>query len=156
MADYLPAYLVAPNYEPPAFDATIAQSLVKPERAARKAKRRTAERKFTLSRAQVRQRVFDREKGRCQRCRRAVSFDVSAWKDERAQVNENPPRSRGGDPLDPKACELTCRRCHFGGPSGAHAPTAARMKQVVRASGRAVSRPSTRSAEAMRAEPDGG
>ena len=127
MGDYIPAYQVAANYEPHAFDPVVAKALQKPERAARKAKTRRAERKFTLTRAQVRQRVFDREKGRCQRCRRKVSFDVAAWKDERAQVHENPPRSLGGDPLDPAQCELTCRACHFGGPSGAHAPTAVRM-----------------------------
>lgn len=103
------------------------KQLMKPERAARKAKTRKAERTRALSRSQVRDIVFRRERGKCQRCRRDVSFDVYPWKDERAQVNENPPRSLGGNPLDPAQCELTCRKCHFGGPSGAHAPTAERM-----------------------------
>jgi hypothetical protein len=99
----------------------------KPERAARKAKKEAAKRGHRLTRKQVCQIVFRRERGKCQRCGRAVSFDVHPWKDERAQVNEPQLRSRGADPLDPKQCELVCRRCHFGGPSGAHAPTAARM-----------------------------
>lgn len=101
----------------------------KPERAVRKAKQRKAERSRRLTRAQVREIVFIRERGRCQRCRVPVSFDVAAWKDEHAQVNEPLPRSLGGDPLDPKQCELVCRKCHYGGPSGAHAPTKARMTQ---------------------------
>jgi 5-methylcytosine-specific restriction endonuclease McrA len=100
----------------------------KPERAARKAAKRKTERRHQLTRAQVRQIVFHRAKGKCERCRRAVSFDVHPWKDERAQVNERIPKSRGGDPLDPIVnTELVCRRCHFGGPSGAHAPTKERM-----------------------------
>lgn len=100
----------------------------KPERAERKAKKKKAERVRALTRAQVRQIVFTRAHGRCERCQRCVSFDVLPYKDERAQVNENPPRSLGGDPLDPNQCELTCRACHFGGPSGAHAPTPERMR----------------------------
>jgi hypothetical protein len=75
MADYIPAYLVA---QP------------KPERATRKAAKRKAARTFTLTRAQVRQLVFAREKGHCQRCRVPVSFDVAAWKDERAQSQREP------------------------------------------------------------------
>ena len=102
--------------------------LPKPERAARKAAKRRTERRRTLTRAQVRHLVFTRAKGRCQRCRRPVSFDVAAWRDDRAQVNENPPKSLGGDPLNPACCELVCRACHFGGPSGAHAPSKERMK----------------------------
>jgi 5-methylcytosine-specific restriction endonuclease McrA len=104
-------------------------SLPKPERAERKAEKRLIERARKLTRKQVCQIVFQRKKGKCERCGRKVSFDVSAWKDERAQVNELIPRSRGGDPCSPEGCELVCRKCHFGGPSGAHAPTPARMKK---------------------------
>lgn len=105
----------------------------KPERAARKAAKRKTQATRRLTRAQVRTIVFTRAKGKCERCSRPVSFDVAAWKDERAQVNERVPRSRGGDPLDPVTnTELVCRACHFGGPSGAHAPTAARMARVKR------------------------
>jgi 5-methylcytosine-specific restriction endonuclease McrA len=104
-------------------------SLPKPERAERKAEKRLEERLRKLTRKQVCQIVFQRKKERCERCGRKVSFDVAAWKDERAQVNDIKPRSLGGDPLDPNNQELTCRKCHFGGPSGAHAPTPARMKK---------------------------
>jgi hypothetical protein len=58
-----------------------------------------------------------------------VSFDVAAWRDDRAQVNETTPRSLGGDPLKLSDCELVCKKCHFGGPSGAHAPRKDRMVQ---------------------------
>jgi hypothetical protein len=105
------------------------KDLIKPERAARKAKEQREARQFRLSRKQVCQRVFKLKKGRCERCRRKVSFDVHAWKDDRAQVNDIVPRSLGGNPLDVKNQELTCRKCHFGGPSGAHAPTPARMER---------------------------
>lgn len=99
----------------------------KPERAARKAAKRKADRTFRLTRAQVRSLVYNRTHGRCERCQRGVSFDVAAWRDDRAHVNETTPRSLGGDPLKLSDCELVCRKCHFGGPSGAHAPTKARM-----------------------------
>jgi 5-methylcytosine-specific restriction endonuclease McrA len=99
----------------------------KPERAARKAKKKEAEQKHRLTRKQVCQIVYRRERGKCQRCGRDVSYDVHAWKDERAQCNDIVPRGKGGNPLDPDNQELTCRKCHFGGPSGAHAPTPARM-----------------------------
>jgi 5-methylcytosine-specific restriction endonuclease McrA len=122
MADYIPAYQVAPNYQRPELKA-----VPKTYRAERKAKKRKAERAFSLTRAQVRVIVMDRAKGCCERCGRKVGFDVAPYLDHHAQVNENPPRSLGGDPLDPAQCELLCRKCHFSGPSGAHAPTAERM-----------------------------
>jgi hypothetical protein len=99
----------------------------KPERAARKAAKRQQQQQHRLTRAQVRQIVFRRAKERCERCQRRVSFDVAAWRDDRAQINEPQMRSKGANPLDPDQCELVCRACHFGGPSGAHAPTADRM-----------------------------
>lgn len=100
----------------------------KPERAARKKAVKRGERERRLTRKQVRALVYAREMGRCQRCRRSVSFDVYPWRDERAEINEPGCRSKGADPLDPKQCELVCHACHFGGPSHAHAPTKARMK----------------------------
>lgn len=108
----------------------------KPERAARKAAKRKAERSHRLTRAQACAIVWRREGGtedrdaRCERCRRPVSRDVAGWKDERAQFNERIPRSLGGSDVDPSNIELTCRACHFGGPSGAHAPTAERMEHA--------------------------
>lgn len=105
----------------------------KPERAVRKAKKKKAERSRALTRKQACAIVWRREGGtddrdaRCQRCTVRVSRDVAAWRDNRAQFNELVPRSKCGSPTDPTNIELTCRACHFGGPSGAHAPTAARM-----------------------------
>lgn len=65
----------------------------KPERAARKAATRRQARTFTLTRAQVRKIVFDRAKGHCERCGRVVSFDVYPYKDDHAEVHEDPPRT---------------------------------------------------------------
>ena len=130
MGDYIPGWSVAPaNYEKPALTEAEQRSLQKTYRADRKAKQRKADRQFTLTRAQVRALVMERAKGCCERCGRKVDFDVAPWADHHAEVNENPPRSLGGDPLDPNQCELTCKACHFGGVSGAHAPTAERMKK---------------------------
>ncbi len=104
----------------------------KPSRVQRKKAERRTERQRRLTRSQVREIVYRRERMICERCHRPVKGpdDSEPWEDDRAQVNERVPKSRGGDPLDPDNCELTCRRCHFGGPSGAHAPTKARMKRI--------------------------
>ncbi len=98
-------------------------------RADRKAKKRKADRQFDLTRAQVRALVMERAKGCCERCGRKVDFDVAPFLDHHAEVNEPGMRSKGADPLDPNQCELVCHKCHFGGPSGSHAPTAERMKR---------------------------
>lgn len=116
-----------PNYERPQL---VAQK--KTYRAERKAAKRKDDGKFKRTRAQVRVIVFDRESGRCERCDRKVSFDVAPYADDHAEVNEPGLRSRGADPLDPDQCELVCHQCHFGGPSGAHAPTKERMKDPMR------------------------
>lgn len=74
--------------------------------------------------------VWKRDDATCQRCGRSVvPFREcgDGWTPYRGDVNELVPRSLGGDPADPKNCELICAQCHFGGPSGAHAPTADRM-----------------------------
>lgn len=105
----------------------------RPERAERKAKKKSDERARKRTRTQACAIVWRREGGsedrnaKCQRCGREVSRDVGAWRDERAQFNEVVPRSLLGDPTDPNNIELTCRACHFGGPSGGHAPTPERM-----------------------------
>lgn len=127
MSDYIPGWQCLPNYEKPALTKREQDSLQKTYRADRKAAKRKAERQFTLTRAQVRAIVMDRERGCCERCGRKVDFDCAPWMDHHAEVNENPPRSLGGDPLNPDDCELTCHACHYSGPSGAHAPTAERM-----------------------------
>lgn len=114
---------------------TAFQSFPKPERVVRKAAKKKAERERTLTRKQACAIVWRREGGtddrdaHCQRCLILVSRDVSAWRDNRAQFNETIPRSKGGSPTDPRNIELLCRRCHFGGPSGAHAPTPQRMRR---------------------------
>jgi 5-methylcytosine-specific restriction endonuclease McrA len=109
------------------FDPKLAKSLKKPERRSKVKKR--IERRMKLSRAQAKEIVYTREKMRCQRCKRRVELDCWPWQDQRAHVNERLPRSLGGSPHEPENLELVCRRCHFGGPSGAHAPTKARMKK---------------------------
>lgn len=126
-----------PNYARPTFDPKLAAKLAKPVRAVRKAKKRKAEREQQLTRTQACAIVWRRAGGtetrpaRCERqkCRREVSRDVHPANDARAQFNERVPRSRGGSPTDPDNIELTCRKCHFGGPSGAHAPTPERMRR---------------------------
>jgi len=70
--------------------------------------------------------VFARARGRCERCGIPVSYALPPWHRRRAQVNERVPRSRGGDPRDPDACELLCRDCHL--PDGRHMPTLARLR----------------------------
>ena len=92
----------------------------KPQRADRKAAKHQVERVQRKTRAVVRKIVYLRERGTCERCRIAVSFDVYAWADNRAEVHEEPPRSLGGDPYDPDQCHLLCRKCHQSGPSGSH------------------------------------
>ena len=94
--------------------------LTKPCRADRKAVKAKLQRVQRKTRAVVRRIVFLREKGTCERCHVPVSFDVYAWADNRAEVHEEPPRSLGGDPYDPKQCHLLCHRCHTSGPSRSH------------------------------------
>ncbi len=91
-----------------------------------------ARREQKLTRAQVVAKVWIAAKSRCARCGKTCKRPKETYPldPDRGEVNENRPRSLGGDPLDPKQCSLLCRGCHFGGQSGAHAPTAARMKQV--------------------------
>jgi hypothetical protein len=113
--------MITPNYARPEISTATRRALQKPERAARKADARKVERARALTRTQACDIVWRREGGtderpaRCQRCKRKVSRDVAGWRDERAQFNENPPRSLGGD---------------FGAPSGGHAPSKARMEEA--------------------------
>jgi hypothetical protein len=123
---YIPGYLVATDWHG---DPLPAPNVQKTYRADRKAKKRKAERQFALTRAQVRAIVMDRERGCCERCGRKVDFDCAPYLDHHAEVNEPGMRALGADPLDPAQCELVCHKCHYSGPSGAHAPTAERMKK---------------------------
>lgn len=106
-------------------------AIPKPERRCFVKNRLRAQRKLT--RAQVRELVYRREKMLCQRCgQRSKRPKDCTWEGDplMAHVNENPPRSKGGDPLNPDQCELTCQSCHL--PNGQHAPTKARMEVLQR------------------------
>jgi 5-methylcytosine-specific restriction endonuclease McrA len=120
-----------PNYARPAFDATVAEGLQKPERRRHVKKRAKVQKKLT--RAQVREIVYGREKMRCERCgQRTKRPNDCTWGGDptMAHVNERVPRSKGGNPLEPKNCELTCQACHL--PGGQHAPTKERMQKLQR------------------------
>jgi 5-methylcytosine-specific restriction endonuclease McrA len=118
-----------PNYVPPVFDPDVAKQLQKPaQRLAvqKKLRRRIAR----LTRRQVVLKVWLRDKGHCVRCgKRCKPVKESYPTDpDRGEVNDIVPVSLGGDRLDVANQELLCFACHHGGPSGAHAPTAARMR----------------------------
>lgn len=105
----------------------------KPERRRYAKNRAKAKRKLT--RAQVRETVYRRERMRCERCDRRTKLPKDClWGGDplMAHVNERVPRSLGGNPLDPDNCELVCQECHL--PNGQHAPTAERMTALKRTS----------------------
>jgi 5-methylcytosine-specific restriction endonuclease McrA len=85
-----------------------------------------------LSRAQVVAKTWLREKGLCQRCGKKCKPPKETYPTDpdRGEVNDIIPVSLGGNRLDLNNQELVCRGCHFGGESGAHAPTSARMKKA--------------------------
>lgn len=84
-----------------------------------------------LTRAQVVAKVWLITKGICQRCGKKCKPPKETYPldPDRGEVNDIVPVSKGGDRLDINNQEMVCRACHFGGPSGAHAPTPARMKK---------------------------
>lgn len=97
-------------------------------------KRRAVEKKEVrqakkLTRAQVVAKVWFRDKGHCVRCGKKVKKKNETYPTDpdRGEANDIIPRSKGGNPLDVDNNELICGGCHFGGPSGAHAPTKERM-----------------------------
>lgn len=57
-------------------------------------------------RKQVRMRVLARDDFRCRACR----CRPTPW--TALEVHEEPPRSRGGDPLNEKECIALCHKCH--------------------------------------------
>jgi 5-methylcytosine-specific restriction endonuclease McrA len=91
--------------------------------------KKKATREKKLTRAQVVAKVWLRDKGHCARCgvRCVPPKETYPTDPKRGEVNDIVPRSRGGDPLSLSNNQLLCRYCHFGGPSGAHAPTPERM-----------------------------
>lgn len=94
--------------------------------AVEKADRRAAK---DVMRRQVVAKVWLRDKGRCVRCGKKCKGKQETYPTDPdcGEVHE-PEGRRTGAHLDVDRCELLCRACHFGGPSGAHAPTAARMR----------------------------
>lgn len=100
--------------------------LAKPERRVTVKKR--AQRLSTLSRAQCKQKVYARERMHCERCGLKLTLECYPPDPRYPHVNERVPRSQGGDPHEPKNCELLCGTCHM--PNGQHAPTQARMKRL--------------------------
>lgn len=112
-----------------AFNAEMAKRLQKPaERMA--VKKKQAKRQRFLSRRACRQIVYTRERMICQRCGKRTKLPNECYPGDpdMAHVNETTPRSKGGDPLNPDACELVCGGCHM--PNGEHAPTKARMERL--------------------------
>ena len=103
----------------------------KPERRQFAKNRQKGRRKLT--RSQVQEIVYRREKMLCERCGvRTKRFRDCTWEGDprMAHVNERNPRSKGGNPLDPDECELVCQGCHM--PNGRHAPTVERMRRILR------------------------
>lgn len=96
-----------------------------PKPEPRKTVKARAKRLEAKARAACVRLVWWRAGSRCERCGRPVTppAECQGWEPWRGDVNERIPRSRGGDPTNPDHCELVCQSCHFGGPSGAHAPT---------------------------------
>jgi 5-methylcytosine-specific restriction endonuclease McrA len=116
---------MAVNYTRPAFTPA-------PKPSERKAVvKKNADAEKSLTRRQVIAKVWLRDKGRCVRCGKKCKGKSETYPldPDRGEVNDIVPRSKGGNPLDVNNNELVCRGCHYGGPSGAHAPTPARMKK---------------------------
>ena len=91
--------------------------------------KKEARREKKLTRAQVVAKVWLITKGICQRCGKKCKPPKETYPldPDRGEVNDIVPVSRGGNRLDVNNQELCCRGCHYGGPSGAHAPTPARQ-----------------------------
>lgn len=81
-----------------------------------------AERQYTKDRAICRQIVYDRARGCCEWCGRPLVLKPqdARYEAEIANIDEIVPRSKGGDPTDPRNCRCLCHDCHFSGPSGGH------------------------------------
>lgn len=85
-------------------------------------KKKKADAVKTLTRRQVVAKVWLREKGKCQRCGKQCKGPRETYPTDpdRGEVHEDPPRSLGGDPLNPAQCVLLCFACHHARPSGGH------------------------------------
>lgn len=82
------------------------------ERTATKAKKETRQR--FVERTKCREIVYRREKMTCQDCTKQCKHPRECWPGDpdMAHVHEEPPRSIGGDPLNPDDCRLLCGACH--------------------------------------------
>ena len=111
------------------FDQDLAKKLRKPEQR-RSVVKRAQRAKTRRTRSQVIAEVWRRFKGLCNRCgKRCVKpKDTYPTDPDRGEVHEPEGRVTKAH-LDPDRCGLICHACHFGGPSGAHAPTADRMRR---------------------------
>lgn len=92
--------------------------------------RDTRRKQKALTRRQVRAIVWRRDKGICQRCGKKCIEPRKTYPSDPDMGHVNEPEMRSkkkGVALTPEACELICQGCHFGGPSGGHAPTPDRM-----------------------------
>jgi hypothetical protein len=70
--------------------------------------------------------VRERDHHCCRICGRAVQYENPAL-DSFGEVHEEPFRSRGGDPANPKQCVLTCQACHKTGRVSLHGPERIRV-----------------------------
>lgn len=71
------------------------------------------------SRNACRDEVFRRDDSKCRSCGAPVlKLDKALFWWQAGHVHEHPPRSQGGDPLDPDGCVLLCHECHM--PGGSH------------------------------------
>jgi hypothetical protein len=96
----------------------IHRTFWKPEKAEKQPRRSTIARKkakakedraFATARKKCREHVYARDGRRCRACGK-IPRGGFEW----LEVHEEPPRSRGGDPLNPACCLLLCN------PNGCH------------------------------------
>lgn len=80
----------------------------------REAKERAEDRATAKAREICRYKTFMRAEGCCERCGRSLVLRPSDARHEFeiANVHEEPPRSLGGDPLDPSITVCLCCHCH--------------------------------------------
>lgn len=90
-------------------------AIPKPE--PRKRSKARKKRQFAKARKAALAETYNRDGGRCVRCRRPLYLNPSDegadWFNV-ANINEKRPRSLGGDPLDSKGQNTLCAGCHTG------------------------------------------
>lgn len=80
----------------------------------RKKRKSAADRKWDQARERCRFDVWRRQMGCCARCGVPLKLKPSEARHEFEimNVDEEPPRSKGGDPLNPRDCIGFCYKCH--------------------------------------------